>query len=82
MAVKGPDGATLTYADLPAPNTSRWVIKRKAQVVAAVQGGLLTLEEACERYRLSIEEYTGWQHAIAAHGMAGLKATRAQRYRD
>ena len=37
--VIGPDGSPLTVADLPAANTRRWVIRRKAEVVAAVRGG-------------------------------------------
>jgi len=45
--VIGPDGSPLTIADLPPTNTRRWVIRRKAEVVAAVRGGLLSLEEAC-----------------------------------
>jgi hypothetical protein len=44
--VIGPDGSPLTIADLPPPTTKRWVIRRKAEVVAAVRGGLLSLEEA------------------------------------
>ena len=55
--VIGPDGAPLTIADLPPPSTKRWVIRRKAQVVAAVRGGLLSLEEACSRYTLTVEEF-------------------------
>ena len=50
--VIGPDGSPLTMADLPAPDTKRWVIRRKAEVIAAVRGGLLSLEEACSRYTL------------------------------
>ena len=46
--VIGPDGRVLTVADLPPRNTTRWVIRRKAELVAAVRGGLLSLEEACE----------------------------------
>jgi hypothetical protein len=34
--VIGPDGSPLTLADLPAPGTTRWVIRRKAEIVAAV----------------------------------------------
>ena len=37
--VIGPDGSPLTISDLPAPGTKRWVIRRKAEVVAAVRGG-------------------------------------------
>ena len=39
----GPDGSPLTITDLPAPGTKRWVIRRKAEVIAAVRGGLLSL---------------------------------------
>jgi hypothetical protein len=55
--VIGPDGCPLTIADLPAPRTQRWVIRRKAEVVAAVRGGLISLEEACRRYALTVEEF-------------------------
>lgn len=41
--VIGPLGEPLTLADLPSPDTRRWVVRRKAEVVAAVNGGLLTL---------------------------------------
>lgn len=76
--VVGPDGRALTLADLPKPETTRWVTRRKAEVVAAVQGGLISLEEACERYRLSVEEFLSWQHGIARHGLDGLRATHVQ----
>ena len=71
----------LTMADLPPPNTMRWVIRRKAEVVAGVRSGLISLEEACRRYKLSIEEFLSWQRLIESHGMAGLRATRLQDYR-
>jgi hypothetical protein len=79
--VIGPDGMPLTLADLPPRTTKRWVIRRKAEVVAAVRGGLLTLEEACERYQLTVEEFLAWQKAIEQYGMPGLRATRVQQYR-
>lgn len=71
----------MTRDDLPPPDTKRWVIRRKAEVVSAVRGGLITLEEACQRYTLSVEEFMSWQHAIDNHGMPGLRATRVQDYR-
>ena len=52
-----------------------------ARVVAAVRGGLLTLDEACERYSLTNEEFLAWQQSIDRHGLAGLRATRLQQYR-
>jgi len=79
--VIGPDGSPLTLADLPPPNTKRWVIRRKAEVVAAVRGGLLSLDEACKRYTLTVEEFLAWQRAIDRFGLAGLRATRVQQYR-
>lgn len=79
--VIGPTGRPLTLADLPSENTQRWVIRRKAEVVVAVQGGLLTLEEACKRYSLSVEEFLSWQQAINENGLPGLRTTRIQKYR-
>lgn len=79
--VIGPDGSPLTVADLPPQNTRRWVIRRKAEVVAAVRGGLLSLEEACNRYTLTVEEFLSWQASIDEHGLAGLRTTRIQQYR-
>jgi len=79
--VIGPTGAPLTLADLPPENTQRWVIRRKAEVVAAVHGGLLTLDEACSRYSLTSEEFLGWQKSIERYGLAGLRTTRIQQYR-
>ena len=51
--VIGPTGAPLTIRDLPPPDTGRWVIRRKAEVVAAVRGGLLSLEQARQNLFLS-----------------------------
>ena len=79
--VIGPLGEPLTVDKLPPVGTTRWVVRRKAEVVAAVRGGLLTLEEACERYRLTNEEFLGWQKSIERHGMPGLRTTRIQHYR-
>ena len=67
--VIGPDGSPLTLADLPPPSTRRWVIRRKAEVVAAVRGGLLSLDDACKRYTLTVEELKprksgGWRKPL------------------
>jgi hypothetical protein len=79
--VIGPTGIPLTLRDLPPTDTGRWVIRRKAEVVAAVRGGLLTLEDALARYRLTSEEFLAWQQSIDRHGLAGLRTTRLQQYR-
>jgi hypothetical protein len=75
------NGAPTSIDELPPPNTKRWVIRRKAEVVAGVRSGLISLEEACERYTLSIEEFLSWQRLIDSHGVRGLRATRIQDYR-
>lgn len=79
--VIGPAGQPLTLDNLPPPGTRRWVIRRKAEVVAGVRHGLISLEEACERYQLSVEEFLSWQRLIEKHGMRGLRTTRLQQYR-
>ena len=80
--VIGPYGHALTIADLPPRDTKRWVIRRKAEVVAAVRSGVISLDEACRRYTLSIEEFLSWQRLIDSHGLAGLRVTRLQDYRS
>jgi hypothetical protein len=79
--VIGPDGSPLTLANLPKRDTKRWVIRRKAEVIAAVRGGLLSVEEASGRYRLTVDELLSWQSSIEQHGLAGLRTTRIQHYR-
>ncbi|MBL4601919.1 MAG: DUF1153 domain-containing protein [Emcibacteraceae bacterium] len=81
-SVVGPTGEQLTLKDLPPPNTKRWVVRRKAEVVAAVRGGLLSLEDACKKYTLSVEEFLSWQRAIDEDGLLGLRTTRVQDYRQ
>jgi hypothetical protein len=76
------DRAPRSIDDLPSPDTKRCVIRRKAQVVAGVRSGLISLEVACRRYKLSIEEFLSWQQMIDNHGMRGLRVTRLQDYRS
>ena len=68
--------------DLPPPDTKRWVTRREAVIVNAVRTGVISLEEVCRRYELSVEEFLAWQRAIDAHGVPGLRVTRLQIYRD
>jgi transposase-like protein len=75
-SVIGPNGDVLTAADLPPQGATRWVPRRKAEIVAAVSGGLLSLTEACQRYRISHEEFQDWARAYAQNGLVGLRARR------
>jgi transposase-like protein len=74
--VVGPDGDVLTIADLPPRNLARWMPRQKARLVAAVCGGLISLSEACERYSLSPEEFSGWKTLFDSAGLTGLRITR------
>ena len=69
-------------AYLPPEDTIRWIPRRKAAVVAAVRSGAISLEEACRRYQLSEKEFRAWERDIEVHGVAGLRTTRLQIYRD
>ena len=77
-----PDGSLLSRADLPPPDTSRWVVSRKVVVVKAVVYGLISEAEALERYALSQEEFATWRQAIEKHGEKALRVTSLQKYRQ
>ena len=81
-AITLPDGSVMTRADLPPPETRRWVASRKAAVVRAVECGLLSRSSALETYALTDEEFASWEQAVATHGVGGLRTTWLQRYRQ
>lgn len=80
--VVGPLGERLTRDSLPRPDVGRWTPRMKAELVAAVSGGLIELSEACTRYALTIEEYASWQRNIERAGILGVRTTRTQMYRN
>ena len=86
MTTLGPTGdkagveSRFDFASLP-PATTRWVVRRKAEVVAAVRSGAISLDEVCRRYCLTRDEFEAWQNFIDRHGVDGLRATRLQYYR-
>ena len=80
--VIGPLGNPLTIESLPPRGTARWVVRRKAEVLAAINGGLLSVEEACQRYDLSLEELMLWRRAIERSGVPGLRVKNIQRFRS
>lgn len=79
--VIGPVGERLTKEELPSGTKLRWVARRKAQVVAAVEGGLLTAAEACTRYNLSPEELTSWRQIYGEEGLQGLRLRQIDAHR-
>ncbi|MCG7492387.1 DUF1153 domain-containing protein [Thalassobius sp. Cn5-15] len=80
-AVTLPDGRFMTLADLPPPDTTRWVASRKAAVVRGVLYGLITQADALKRYNLSEDEFQEWISAMSVHGEGALKATHLKNYR-
>ncbi len=80
--ILGPAGDPLTLDDLPPPTLKRWITRRKAEVVTAVRAGLIGIDEVCERYGITAEEFLSWQRLLDHHGLQGLRATRLQDYRD
>ena len=76
------DGQVMTRADLPPPDTKRWVASRKAAVVRGVAYGLIPQDEALQTYGLSEEEFSEWVSAVSQHGVDALKATALQKYRQ
>lgn len=75
-------GRTMSRADLPPPDTRRWVASRKAAVVKGIIYGLITRQEAVERWQLSDEELDSWLSAVKDHGEVALRATAIQRFRQ
>lgn len=75
--VIGPLGERLTLETLPPADTTHWVMRRKAQVVAGINGGLLSIAEAFELYGLTVEEFSEWKRAVDRAGLPGLRVTKA-----
>ena len=70
----------------PTPNLpstgQRWTVKRKAALIEAVRGGWLAIDEACQCYNLSVDEFVAWERDLDRYGVHGLRCTRYQIYRD
>jgi hypothetical protein len=77
-----PNGVRIVLADLPPPNTKRWIARDKWIVITAVQQGLITFGDACERYNLSVDEYLSWHRSLERDGLIGPLATRIGKHRD
>ena len=67
--------------ELPRPS-QRWTVRRKAAVVEAVRGGWMPIEEACDLYNISVDEFLAWERDLDRYGVHGPRTTRYQIYRD
>lgn len=65
--------------NLPPRETRHWLPRHKAAVVAAVGSATISLQEACQRYGLTTEEFLSWKETITRCGIDGLKATPRER---
>jgi transposase-like protein len=74
-------GISTQFLLTPPPDTKRWTARRKASVVAAMLSRMITVEEVCQRYGLSVDEFLSWHHAMQRHGLPGLRTTKLQNYR-
>lgn len=68
-----PSAATADGLSLPSSAAIRWRASDKAAVIIAVRCGAITFTEACELYRLSLEELRTWEAAFDQDGMAALQ---------
>ena len=61
----------VALASLPPSNTTRWTPRRKAEIVAAVRSGLISVDGACHRYNLTNEEFASWECLFEKYGVDG-----------
>lgn len=72
-------GNVITPNDLPSPETIRWTPNKKFIVVQAIKGGLITKEEALDRWGMLENELRIWEEGFKSHGVNGLKTTHYQK---
>jgi hypothetical protein len=75
--ITGPLNEPLTLMNLPPRGTLRWTPGRKAQIVAALESGLITSEQACRWYNLVDEELAAWRRANG-RGVLALRTSRVE----
>jgi hypothetical protein len=67
--------------EMPRPG-QRWTVRWKAAVIEAVRGGWAPIEEVCQLYNISVDEFVAWERDLDRNGIPGLRSTRYQIYRD
>ena len=67
--------------DLPPPKLSRWRAHAKALVVAGIAAGIITDDDACARYGLTLEELHSWQRIATSCGPGALAQRRLREVR-
>src|SRR3546814_9923769 len=62
-SVAGPLGP-ITMADLPSSSTTYWVARRKAEVLAAIDSGLLGIEDRSEEHTSELQSLMRISYAV------------------
>jgi hypothetical protein len=75
-AVHDLNGNVIAINDLPPADTRRWTPNKKAVLVRAVQGELISREELLARYNMEEAEFARWERELARIGANGLKVTK------
>jgi hypothetical protein len=69
-------GGLLTAHDLPkAGERKRWTRVYKAIIADAIKHGLMTSQEACDRYCMTVGELERWIELLETQGLRGLSAS-------
>jgi hypothetical protein len=68
--------------ELPSTTVGRWTVRLKAELVGAVRGGWVPIDEVCRLYGISADEFVAWERDLDRYGVPGLRTTRYQIYRD
>lgn len=66
---------------IPPAGDQRWTPRRKADVCCAIFAGALTMEEAAERWDMTLPEIASWLAHFRDHGKNGLSTTKLQDFR-
>jgi hypothetical protein len=81
MGLSEPNQAPVGLANLPPLKSMRWVMGRKAEVVAAVRTGTVSLDDVCKCYEISMDEFLTWKSKMERFGPEGLRIKDLQHSR-
>lgn len=73
--VRNVDGGLITPGSLPPDSTRRWTPGRRATILLAVRGGLLTIADVDQRWRISPDEFAEWDRRFDGRSAKSLRVT-------
>lgn len=60
----GPDGSYIDRDSLPTQAYKRWSLNNKANIVFAIEAGLITPKHACHKYEVTRSQLKDWYQRI------------------